>query len=97
MSDPVPFDLFCPRTKGTLSVRLCKIYFATQAALKRHKQEKVCGVLPPQDSEPSRRIPNASEVETGIILATDTNEYRAVATRNIFDIFRYQFEDSLNF
>ena len=51
----------------------------------------------PQDSEPSRRIPNASEEETDIILATDTNEYRAVATRNIFDIFRYQFEESLNF
>ena len=54
----------------------------------------------PQDSEPSRRIPNAYEEETDIILATvatDTNEYRAVATRNIFDIFPYQFEESLNF
>ena len=32
VSDPVPFDLLCPSTKGTLSVHLCKIcriYFAT--------------------------------------------------------------------
>ena len=84
------YVLFCSTTRETLGKRYCRfcsIYFATQAALKRHKQGKICLSLHEDisDYEDYQDMP-ADEISDEL---PQSSEPRT----NLFQLFSEQFEE----
>ena len=107
MIHPLPFDYFCSN-RDTISKRYCKLcamYFVTQAALKRHKKDKICKTtnvecwLHDEDVQLEEseqfELEGRPEVPTeeAVPLLVDTVEAVQTARRNVFDLFENVFEE----
>ena len=100
---PLPFDYFCSN-RDTISKRYCKLcamYFVTQAALKRHKKEKICKTtnvecwLHDEDVqlEQSEQLELEGRLKVSVEEVVDVEAVQTATRRNVFDLFDNLFEE----
>ena len=103
---PLPFDYFCSN-RDTISKRYCKLcamYFVTQAALKRHKKEKICKTtnvkcwlhdedVQLEQLELEGRLEVSVELEVEEVVDVDLEAVQTATRRNVFDLFDNLFEE----
>ena len=99
---------FCPH-RDTISKRYCKLcamYFVTQAALKRHKKEKICKTtnvecwLHDEDVqlEQSEELELEGRLEVSVeeVPVVDVEAVQTATRRNLFDLFETCLKNALN-
>ena len=100
---PLPFDYFCSN-RDTISKRYCKlcaIYFVTQAALKRHKNNNICQTTDAEcwlhddvqlEQSEVLELEGSGEVP---VVERDDEAGQTATRRNVFEVFENVFEECM--